>query len=526
MIATSSSGRRFAALARYLLRGRSGEDPERVAWTVGRNLGLDDPELAAVLMQATASGNERVESPVYHLTINFDPADSVTPTQMQAVADRVLTDLGLAGYQALMVAHQDRAHRHVHIMVNRVHPETGVVWDRWQDQPRIQRALRELEREFGLRQVAGRLYQLDGQTPPERARLTNGERRQAERTGDPAFPDRVRGCLAELRAARSWGELEEQFARHGLRLERKGQGLVITDGEHQVKASRVARDLSLRRLEARFGFAYPARESPAQAPEREPDERSPLMEKVVSALGERERALTARGERRRAEEDLAAARDRVQRIEGAIARVHHASDRLDAALARVYQDPVAARASLARARGAVGPGETGALLQTHPERLGALKTVERPRAFGLMVTQDAAPARAAAPSVAFRARELEEAEHALGTLPRALRSPATSPELPGISAEPAVDLVREEAAAAVARAQDRLHRLEQQIRHGPSLALLERSIRRVVSRLEPGEITLLRHALTAPQAAVAFKTREAIKDIVLGREADDRQLAR
>ena len=33
---------------------------------------------------------------------------------------------------------------------------------------------------------------------------------------------------------------------HRLRLERKGQGLVIADGEHQVKASRVARDLSLR----------------------------------------------------------------------------------------------------------------------------------------------------------------------------------------------------------------------------------------------------------------------------------------
>src|SRR6266571_9248011 len=192
MIATTSSGRRFAALARYLMFGRSGEEPERVAWTAGRNVGTDDPEVAAALMQATANANLDVESPVYHLTINFDPADPVTPERMQAVADRVLADLGLAEYQALMVAHQDRAHPHVHIMVNRVHPETSVAWDRWQDHPRIQRSLRELEREFGLREVRGRLYQLDGQDAPERASLTNGERRQAERTGDPAFPDRVR----------------------------------------------------------------------------------------------------------------------------------------------------------------------------------------------------------------------------------------------------------------------------------------------------------------------------------------------
>src|SRR5207249_8940660 len=69
--------------------------------------------------------------------------------------------------------------------------------------PIFERALRELEQELGLREVSGRLYQLDGQQPPERAVLTSGERRQAERTGDPAFPDRVRAHLAELRAARS-----------------------------------------------------------------------------------------------------------------------------------------------------------------------------------------------------------------------------------------------------------------------------------------------------------------------------------
>ena len=57
MIAATSSGRRFATLAHYLLRGRSGAESERVAWTAGRNLGLDDPELAAVLMQATADDN-------------------------------------------------------------------------------------------------------------------------------------------------------------------------------------------------------------------------------------------------------------------------------------------------------------------------------------------------------------------------------------------------------------------------------------------------------------------------------------
>ena len=515
MIATTSSGRRFAALARYLLHGRSGVETERVAWTAGRNLGLDDPELAAAIMQATANANPQVEVPVYHLTINFDPADAVTPEQMQAVADRVLADLSLTEHQAFMVAHRDRAHPHVHIMVNRVHPDTGIAWDRWKDRPRIERTLRELERELGLREVAGRLYQMDGKEPPERAPLTSGERRQAERTGDPAFPDRVRAHLPQLRAARSWDELEATLARYGLRLERKGQGLVITDGRQQVKASRVARDLSLRRLEQRFGIPYPEREPSAQARET----LSPAVEQVTKALDEHERVAALKGDRTRADQELAAARERLQRVNGAIERVRRTSERFDAALARVYQDPAAARARLTRTAVEIGTDRAAALLGTEPERLGALKTIARRRTSGLGVGHDDRQARLAAPSAALRARELAEAQHALGALARGEGERGIpQQERSGREAERSAEATRREAEGLVSRAAERLRRLQQQLKHAPSLGLLERSIGRAVDRLLPRELAQLRRVITAPQAVIVFKAREAVKDILLGRE--------
>lgn len=181
------------------------------------------------------------------------------PEQMQAVADRVLRNLGLTEYQTLMVAHRDRAHAHVHVMVNRIHPETGVAWERWQDRPIIERALREEERALGLREVGGRLHALDGQDAARGPAQPLGEHRLAERDDEGAFRDRVRTLLPHLRTARSWDELEARLAAHNLRVEGKGQGLVVTDGVHEVKASRVARDFSLRRLEDRFGAAYPHR---------------------------------------------------------------------------------------------------------------------------------------------------------------------------------------------------------------------------------------------------------------------------
>src|SRR3989441_4500912 len=156
MIGVSSSNKSFRVLARYLAEGRTGEEQNRVAWVASRNLPTDDPELAARIMRATAGQNVRVKEPVYHLALSFDPGDAVDRVAMERVADRVLETLGLQEHQVLIVAHADREHAHMHLMVNRVHPETGEVWSRWQDYPAIQRVLREEEEALGLRRVPGR----------------------------------------------------------------------------------------------------------------------------------------------------------------------------------------------------------------------------------------------------------------------------------------------------------------------------------------------------------------------------------
>ena len=156
MIGVSSSNKSFRVLARYLVEGRAEEAENRVAWISSRNLPSDDPELAAKIMRATAAQNVRVKEPVYHVALSFDPGDTVDRAAMERVADRVLETLQLQEHQVLIVAHADREHPHMHLLVNRVHPETGKVWSRWQDYPAIQRVLREEEEALGLRRVPGR----------------------------------------------------------------------------------------------------------------------------------------------------------------------------------------------------------------------------------------------------------------------------------------------------------------------------------------------------------------------------------
>ena len=158
MIGVSSSSRSFKSLGRYLVLGRTGDEQGRVAWSTARNLPTDDPELAAKIMRATAAQNVRTEQPVYHLALSFDPHDAVDRAKMERVAQRVINELGLREHQVLIVAHGDRKHSHMHILVNRVHPKTGKAWDRWQDYSIVQRVLREEEETLGLRAVRGPLH--------------------------------------------------------------------------------------------------------------------------------------------------------------------------------------------------------------------------------------------------------------------------------------------------------------------------------------------------------------------------------
>jgi len=266
MIGKVIRGRGFAGLARYLELGRNGSDPGRVEWIEARNLPTNDPQTASLLMRATAAQSDRIQKPVYHIALSFDPDDAVDRGTMLRVADRLLRDLGLQEHQALIVSHGDTRHAHLHIMVNRVHPQTYRAWDPRHDFAQIERSLREQERELALRAVPGHHYRLDGHEQPDRSQaLTTGQLRRWERTGEVPFDELVRRVVrGEVGKARSWTDLEARLRQHGLRIEPRGRGFVVTDGKESVKASSLAPGASRKNLEERFGM-YEEREHAERA---------------------------------------------------------------------------------------------------------------------------------------------------------------------------------------------------------------------------------------------------------------------
>jgi len=279
----------FLRLGTYLVWGERGTEPERVAWTAARNLPTDDPELAAQLMRATAAQSARVEKPVYQIVVGFVARDPVDRELMERVADRVLERLGLSEHQAILVAHRDRPHPHVHIMVNRVHPFDGRAWNTWQDWPRARDVVLEEERrlgwsrpdfgKMGRRRESEQLWALASdirayeqvttltrehyqaqvaasaavEPGPERRLAPTGAPRPMEVDGAATRVARIR---AQLRALPDLAELERRIGRQlhyvGPRYIRRMRAFLTAPQLALAKElRRVARDLALGREEER-----------------------------------------------------------------------------------------------------------------------------------------------------------------------------------------------------------------------------------------------------------------------------------
>lgn len=256
----------FRASALYLAGRSHGHQPSRVSWMFSRNLETEEPSKAAARMEALAAQNTRCKAPRYHFILTFDPVDEkrgkVTPEVMRDIANEAIERLGLRDHQLLVYAHKDTAHPHMHFLVNRIHPTTLRAWSRTDEGRRLTALCRDIAKERGLniaRDLAAERRQQDRSKA-----ISDGEYRMAEREGrEPTAPFDQRG-LTDLRQnvrsdfmeATSWDDLTGRLSTKGLRLYRKGQGLMLTDGDRAAKLSDLGKGVRFKELEERFQLPY------------------------------------------------------------------------------------------------------------------------------------------------------------------------------------------------------------------------------------------------------------------------------
>jgi hypothetical protein len=438
-------GKGFKGVASYLESGKDGQQLDRVDWMETRNLPTHDPQSAACIMAATARDSEKTERAVYHFSISFDPGDAVDREAMRRVADRTLRDLGLQDHQALIVAHRDTAHPHVHVMVNRVNPETGRAWSNFRDYPRIEKSLRAQEVEMGLRVVPGKHARV-----PEQSREHARPAPERAARGDAAWVERARAQAGpHLQGARSWAELERGLAEHGLSLRVKGRGMVVTDGRQEVKASDLFREASRYRLEKRLGSLadHRAREAvashspkshmPASAAERPgpdsgrnaaPAPRSPAVEgdRTLHEVAGLLRDAAAREQAEAAVAHLAQAAGRAKMDVALLEEKREYARSVFGEIRReagaVYVHPDAALRAIDGYARQHGGREAARAVRQSPHHFGELRGVERSRYLGFVVETSYRGALEHVPelsSLVERAGHLRETRQRAGDVLRA-----------------------------------------------------------------------------------------------------------
>lgn len=150
IIRIQRGGKSFKWLGKYLTHDADkAKTSERVAWTDTINLAnthvgaaIDEMywtyRAADQLKRAAgvSTGGTKLQNPVKHLSLNWHPSDHPTKDEMVRAVRDFMRHMGWQEHQAVLVAHNDRPHDHVHVMVNVVSPvdgrglDAGYEWNR------------------------------------------------------------------------------------------------------------------------------------------------------------------------------------------------------------------------------------------------------------------------------------------------------------------------------------------------------------------------------------------------------------
>ena len=244
---------------------------------------------ASAEMKAVADMNGRVKDPVYHVVLSWREGEQPTNQQMFEAGREAMKAVGMDGHQYVFAAHRDTDNHHLHMMVNRVNPETEKAVYPDKDFYKLDRCMREVELSQGWQHDKGpfAVMERDGKKVIDWAskdvntkeKMPAKARDMEQQGGQESLFSYARGeprkAVSELLKdpRTTWQDLHGALAKHGLEMREKGQGLAIYDkaGKDQtpIKASDMHEALGKGKLVKRLGeFQPPIRAIQVEQPEQ------------------------------------------------------------------------------------------------------------------------------------------------------------------------------------------------------------------------------------------------------------------
>lgn len=258
----------IATLARYIARQRSCDRTPQVYYKAC-NLHADSLAAQILEMSALATTNPRSKQPCVHYVLSWRAGEHPSHVQTDEAVQIFLAELGLEHCQCLYALHTDTRNDHVHLLVNRVDPVTGLMhrpghgWD-------IKAALKAVAR---IEAVQGWQPEANATSTSPDGSQVHRSRQTARKTAPPipahmAARESATGRQSALRQgqhiladileqASSWQEVHLHLAKQGAAYRLKGAGAIIQWGTTTLKPSSISRKASRKKMEQRLGPYVP-----------------------------------------------------------------------------------------------------------------------------------------------------------------------------------------------------------------------------------------------------------------------------
>lgn len=276
---SGSKARRVAGVANYIVDPERENGLEKCVHHEAENFFTDTHEGHIAEMTALAQDAVRSKDPIDHWVLSWRPEERPSIDQVREAVHIFAEHCCLKGHQTIWGLHDDTKNLHVHIAINRVHPDTLKVIEinkGFQKEAGLQ-AVAIIEKKQGWKSVENARYKtnekgellIDSKT--KRPAKTKSKDKPLEPTG-PAKDMEIqtgqksaqRVCIEQatpiIAQATSWKELHAAMADAGMQYQRKGSGAVVQVGAEFVKASSITPKASLSALQKRFGPYQPPQE--------------------------------------------------------------------------------------------------------------------------------------------------------------------------------------------------------------------------------------------------------------------------
>ena len=331
----AAEGSSFHGAFLYYCHDKKARTSARVAWAETVNLMTDCCETAVKVMAYTAKvasrlkqaagkkrAGDKVEKPVISYSLSWHPEQKPDKETMLAAARETIAELGLDEHEAMIVAHRDEPQPHVHVIVNRIHPLTGMAANLYRSKRKLQKWARAYQRKEGTMYC------------PKREE-NHQKRKQGQHTKyvDPVIAEAWKNSRDGEGFARS-------LKTKGYELARGRKRLVVVDAHGKtINPVRHLEDAKAKNFQERMADVDPAQ---LRTPEEIVKERRMDGNSQDERLAEyEERALKAMSEldQRQAEEWRVASDHSRQRVEKKRSELtdYYKLDQRQAAMARMQQ---------------------------------------------------------------------------------------------------------------------------------------------------------------------------------------------